>query len=148
MMGRLEGRAEKLLYEFSLEDAVPSDHLLRKIDRFLDFADLRAHLKPYYSHTGRLSVDPELMIRMLIIGTASASGPSSGYALHDRGAGRRRRLRHRRQHHLRPCEPEARYTGRRDNRLVHPHASAMQPVWRQAPTRAWPSGFPRGYRSF
>ena len=77
MMGRLEGRAEKLLYELSLEGAVPSDHLLRKIDRFLDFADLRAHPKPYYSHTGRLSVDPELMIRMLIIGTASASRPSS-----------------------------------------------------------------------
>jgi transposase len=68
MMGRLEGGAEKLFYEFSLEDAVPSDHLLRKIDRFLDFDGLRAHLRPYYSLIGRPSVDPELMIRMLLVG--------------------------------------------------------------------------------
>jgi transposase len=68
MMGRLEGGMEKLFYEFSLEDVVPTDHLLRKIDQFLDFDDLRAHLKPYYSDTGRPSVDPELMIRMLIVG--------------------------------------------------------------------------------
>ena len=67
-MGRLEGGMEKLFYEFSLEDVVPADHLLRKIDQFLDFDDLRAHLKPYYSDTGRPSVDPELMIRMLIVG--------------------------------------------------------------------------------
>ena len=67
-MGRLEGGGDKLFYEFSLEDAVPADHLLRRIDRFLQFDELRAHLKPYYSHTGRPSVDPELMIRMLIIG--------------------------------------------------------------------------------
>ena len=68
MMGQLEGGGEKLYYEFSLEEMVPSDHLLRKIDRFLDFEELRAHLKPYYSHTGRPSVDPELMVRMLVIG--------------------------------------------------------------------------------
>jgi len=68
MMGRLEGGADKLFYEFSLEDMVPGDHLLRKIDRFLDFDDIRAHLKPFYSHTGRPSVDPELMCRMLIVG--------------------------------------------------------------------------------
>ena len=68
MMGRLEGGMEKLFYEFSLEDVVPTDHLLRKIDQFLDFDELRAHLKPYYSDTGRPSVDPELMIRMLIVG--------------------------------------------------------------------------------
>jgi transposase len=68
MMGRLEGGAEKLFYEFSLEDAVPSDHLLHKIDRFLDFDGLRAHLRPYYSLIGRPSVDPELMIRMLLVG--------------------------------------------------------------------------------
>jgi transposase len=47
---------------------VPQDHLLRKIDRFLDLSDLRQHLAPYYSHTGRPSIDPELMIRMLLIG--------------------------------------------------------------------------------
>ena len=68
MMGRLEGGAAKLFYEFSLEDMVPTDHMLRKIDRFLNFDDLRAHLKPFYSHTGRPSIDPELMVRMLIVG--------------------------------------------------------------------------------
>jgi len=47
---------------------VPQDHLLRDIDRILDLSELRAHLAPYYSHTGRPSVDPELMIRMLLIG--------------------------------------------------------------------------------
>ena len=61
MMGRLEGGTAKLFYEFSLEDMVPQDHLLRKIDLFLDFDDLREHLKPFYSHTGRPSIDPELM---------------------------------------------------------------------------------------
>jgi len=47
---------------------VPQDHLLRKIDRFLDLSNLHEHLTSYYSHTGRPSIDPELMIRMLIIG--------------------------------------------------------------------------------
>ena len=68
MMGQLDGGAEKLFYEFSLEEMVPQDHLLRKIDRFLNFDDLRVHLKPFYSHTGRPSIDPELMCRMLIVG--------------------------------------------------------------------------------
>ena len=68
MMGQLDGGTAKLFYEFSLEDMVPQEHLLRKINRFLDFDDLRAHLKPFYSHTGRPSIDPELMCRMLIVG--------------------------------------------------------------------------------
>jgi len=68
MMGRLDEDGAKLFYEFSLEEMVPADHLLRKIGRFLDFDDIRAHLKPFYSHTGRPSVDPELMCRMLIVG--------------------------------------------------------------------------------
>lgn len=68
MMGRLEGGSEKLFYSFSLEDMVPADHLLRRIDRFVDFDDLRALLKPFYSEVGRPSVDPELMCRMLIVG--------------------------------------------------------------------------------
>lgn len=68
MMGRLESGAAKLFYEFSLEEMFPANHVLRKIDRFLQFDDLRAHLKPLYSHTGRPSVDPELMCRMLIVG--------------------------------------------------------------------------------
>ena len=68
MMGRLEGGSAKLFYEFSLEEMVPQDHLLRKIDQFLNFDDLRSHLKLFYSHTGRPSIDPELMCRMLIVG--------------------------------------------------------------------------------
>ena len=68
MMGQLDGGTAKLFYEFSLEEMVPQDHLLRKIDKFLNFEDLRAHLKPFYSHTGRPSIDPELMCRMLIVG--------------------------------------------------------------------------------
>ena len=55
-------------YAFNLDDVVPKDHLLRSINCFLDLSDLRQHLAPYYSHTGRPSVDPELMIRMLLIG--------------------------------------------------------------------------------
>jgi transposase len=47
---------------------VPADHLLRGIDRYLDLGNLRQHLAPFYSHTGRPSVDPELMLRMLLIG--------------------------------------------------------------------------------
>ena len=45
-----------------------NDHLLRKIDRFVDLSEVRAHLEPYYSEIGRPSIDPELMIRMLIVG--------------------------------------------------------------------------------
>jgi transposase len=52
----------------NLEEFVPQDHLLRAIDRYLDLAEFREHLKPFYSHIGRPSVDPELIIRMLIIG--------------------------------------------------------------------------------
>ena len=44
------------------------DHLLRQIDRFLDLSEVRRELKPFYSHIGRPSIDPELMIRMLIVG--------------------------------------------------------------------------------
>ena len=68
MMGRLTGGQEKLFYSFSLEDHIPRDHLLRGIDSHLDLSDLRRHLSEYYSHTGRPSIDPELMMRMLIIG--------------------------------------------------------------------------------
>jgi transposase len=68
MMGERTVMQEALFYSFSLEDHVPADHLLRSIDRFVDLAGIRAHLRPYYSDTGRPSIDPELMIRMLIIG--------------------------------------------------------------------------------
>jgi len=67
MMGRQEAPAQ-LFYDFSIEDHVPADHLLRRIDDFLDLTDVRTKLKPYYSAIGRPSVDPELMMRMLIVG--------------------------------------------------------------------------------
>jgi transposase len=68
MMGERLGRQDRLFYEFCLEDRVPADHLLRRIDGVLDLSWLRTELAPYYSHTGCPSVDPELMIRMLIVG--------------------------------------------------------------------------------
>jgi transposase len=68
MMGQRAGNQDRLFYSFNLEEYVPQDHLLRGIDRFLDLNDLRQHLSAFYSHTGRPSIDPELMIRMLVIG--------------------------------------------------------------------------------
>ena len=68
MMGERTVMQEALFYEFSLERHVPSDHLLRSIDRFVDLSGIRAHLRPFYSEMGRPSIDPELMVRMLIIG--------------------------------------------------------------------------------
>ncbi|MGG5890653.1 transposase [Falsiroseomonas sp. HC035] len=68
MMGERPVRQKALFYGFSLEEHVPSDHLLRAIDRFVELSDIRRQLKPFYSATGRPSADPELMIRMLLIG--------------------------------------------------------------------------------
>src|SRR5215210_2625573 len=68
MMGERLVMQESLFYEFRLEDHVPRDHLLRAIDPFVDCSALRQHLASFYSSTGRPSVDPELMIRMLLIG--------------------------------------------------------------------------------
>jgi transposase len=67
MMGT-QAAPERLFYDFCLEDHVPDDHLLRRIDRFLDLSDIRQTLRPFYCTIGRPSVDPELMIRMLIVG--------------------------------------------------------------------------------
>ncbi|MFC7519085.1 transposase [Herbaspirillum sp. GCM10030257] len=67
MMGRQLAPRERTEV-INLEDFVPKDHLLRAIDRYLDLAEFRAHLIGFYSHIGRPSVDPELIIRMLIIG--------------------------------------------------------------------------------
>ena len=67
---RQEAQAVRF-YEFSLEDHVPQNHLLRSIDRFVDLRSIRAHLAEFYSHTGRPSIDPELMIRMLLVGYCS-----------------------------------------------------------------------------
>jgi transposase len=68
MMGERTLRQEALFIGFSLEDHVPADHLLRTIDRFVELSDIRRDLAPYYSPIGRPSVDPELMIQMLIVG--------------------------------------------------------------------------------
>jgi len=68
MMGHRQVDQAALFYEFSLERHVPSDHLLRSIDRFVELGGLRRELAPFYSAIGRPSVDPELMIRMLIVG--------------------------------------------------------------------------------
>jgi transposase len=68
MMGERQLDQGSLFYRFSLERHVPADHLLRAIDRFVDLSDLRVHLAPFYSPTGRPSIDLELLIRMLLIG--------------------------------------------------------------------------------
>ena len=68
MMGRQDAGQAPLFYAFNLEDHVPASHMLRRIDRFLDLSELHQHLAPHYSHTGRPSVDPALLIRMLIVG--------------------------------------------------------------------------------
>jgi len=68
MMGTKGGDQNRLFYSFNLDKHVPADHLLRRIDHFLDLSELRRQLEPFYSHTGRPSVDPELMIRMLLVG--------------------------------------------------------------------------------
>src|SRR5205085_1412038 len=68
MMGERQGGQDALFYEFSLERHVPETHLLRSIDRFVELDGLRQELAPFYSEKGRPSIDPELLIRMLIVG--------------------------------------------------------------------------------
>ena len=70
MMGRRERDQGQLFYEFKLDDIVPKTHLLRRMNVFVTavLADLHQQLRPFYSEIGRPSVDPELMIRMLIVG--------------------------------------------------------------------------------
>ena len=70
MMGRRYRDQGKLFYEFKLDDMVPKDHLLRRMDVFVGamLYDLHEQMKPFYSDIGRPSVDPELMIRMLLVG--------------------------------------------------------------------------------
>ena len=67
-MGPKQEAQGALFYEFSIEDHVPQGHLLRSIDRFADLTSIRRHLAPHYSSTGRPSIDPELLIRMLLVG--------------------------------------------------------------------------------
>ena len=68
MMGRQPRGQEQLFYAFNLEEVVPADHLVRRIDAVLDTSWVHRELAPYYSTLGRPSIDPELMIRMLIVG--------------------------------------------------------------------------------
>jgi transposase len=68
MMGRLDHDQEELFYSFRLDEAVPDDHPVRKIAAVLDLSWVHSELAPYYPKMGRPSIDPELMVRMLIIG--------------------------------------------------------------------------------
>jgi transposase len=68
MMGRREDGQGQLFYAFDLDKVVPPDHLVRQIEGVLDLSWVHRELAPYYSHTGRPSIDPVLMIRMLIVG--------------------------------------------------------------------------------
>jgi transposase len=68
MLGPRQVDQSVLFYEFSLEGHIPADHMLRSVDRFVDLTEVRRELAGFYGHTGRPSVDPELMIRMLLVG--------------------------------------------------------------------------------
>src|SRR5580704_14734986 len=67
MMGQ-HARSESLFYYFKLDDYIPKNHLLRLIDEHVSFAFVRERLKDSYSDTGRPSIDPELLLRILLIG--------------------------------------------------------------------------------
>ncbi len=67
MMGQ-QPRAEPLFYYFRLEDQIPEDHLLRLIDHHVDLSFVRERLKNFYSSTGRPSIDPEVLLRLLLVG--------------------------------------------------------------------------------
>src|SRR5215472_11007795 len=68
MMGHQQVEQAALFYEFSLERHIPTNHLLRSIDRFVELGELRRELSAFYSAIGRPSIAPELMIRMLLVG--------------------------------------------------------------------------------
>jgi transposase len=67
MMGQ-HTRSESLFYYFRLEDHVPENHLLRLIDRQVSFEFVRKNLRDSYSETGRPSIDPEVLLRILLLG--------------------------------------------------------------------------------
>jgi transposase len=67
MMGE-QSRTEPLFYYFRLEDQIPAHHLLRRIDRYVDFSFVRERLRGAYSHMGRPSIDPEILLRLLLVG--------------------------------------------------------------------------------
>lgn len=68
MLGPKQEAQGALFYEFSIDDHVPQDHLLRSIDSFVDLSGIRPHLAESYNHTARPSIDPELLIRILLVG--------------------------------------------------------------------------------
>src|SRR5450432_2474028 len=68
MVGERQVDQGALFYRFTLDRHMTANHLLRAIDRFVDLEGVRAHLAPFYSSTGRPSIDPELLIRMLLVG--------------------------------------------------------------------------------
>ena len=68
MMGRLKHEQEQFFYSFRLDEAVPNDHPVREVAAVLDLSWVHSELAPYYPRIGRPSIDPVLMIRMLIIG--------------------------------------------------------------------------------
>jgi transposase len=67
MMGQ-QTQNESLFYYFRLEEQIPEDHLLRPIDRHVDLSFVRDRLKRFYSGTGRPSIDPEALLRLLLVG--------------------------------------------------------------------------------
>ena len=74
MMGRLHQGQGQFFYAFDLDKVIPPDHLVRQIDSLLDLSWVHEELASYYSHTGRPSIDPVLMIRMLIVGYVWTEG--------------------------------------------------------------------------
>ena len=80
MMGQAVGQQDRLFYEFNLDERIPVNHLLRRIDAVLDLSWLRAELSPFYSHTGCPSIDPELMSGRSWSAIAIRSARSAGCA--------------------------------------------------------------------
>jgi transposase len=73
MMGRLNHDQAQFFYSFRLDEAVPRDHPVREVAGVLDLGWVHSELAPYYPQLGRPSIDPVLMIRMLIVGYVNAA---------------------------------------------------------------------------
>ena len=67
MLGEKQ-KEKPMFYHVRMADIIPEDHLLRLVDRYVDLAFIRGKVKHLYSHTGRPSIDPEILLRMLLIG--------------------------------------------------------------------------------
>jgi transposase len=78
MMGRLNHDQGRFLYSFRLDEAVPDDHLVRQIAGVLDLSWVYSELEPFYPKLGRPSIDPALMIRMLVVGYVCAIRSEQG----------------------------------------------------------------------